>query len=149
MFDRDPNVPLTNLLQPKIRYFGTDEKVLSLESLKNIYELVATNLNYACEKRDSSHIEYPKLIKPQDLVLIKDHTVGLFAPTYVGDYRVVALKGNQVKVMPATGGTTHMVHIRDVKYILPPDNIISKLPNYDNFGRKTTLRLDPSKIPDL
>ena len=42
-----------------------------------------------------------------------------------------------------------MVHIRDVKYILPADNIISKLPNYDTFDRKTTLRLDPSKIPDL
>ena len=47
MFGRDPNVPLTNLLQPKIRYLGTDENILSLESLKNIYELVATNLKYA------------------------------------------------------------------------------------------------------
>ena len=149
MFGRDPNVPLTNLLQPKIRYLGTDENILSLESLKNIYELVATNVKYAWEKRDTSHIEYPKDIKPQELVLIKDHTAGPFAPTYVGNYRVVTLKGNQVEVMPATGGTTHMVHIRDVKYILPADNVISKLPNYDNFGRKTTLRLDPSKIPDL
>ena len=62
---------------------------------------------------------------------------------------MVALKGNQVEVMPATGGPTHVVHIKDVKYILPADNVISKLPNYDTFGRKTTLRLDPSKIPDL
>ena len=62
---------------------------------------------------------------------------------------MATLKGKQVEVMPATGGSTHMAHIRDVKYILPADNVISKLPNYDNFGRKTTLRLDPSKIPDL
>ena len=100
MFGRDHNVPLANLLQPKIRYFGTDENILSLESLKNIYELVATNLKYAWEKRDPSHIEYTKDIKPQDLVLIKDHTSGPFAPIYIGDYRVVTLKGNQVEVMP-------------------------------------------------
>ena len=52
MFGRDPNVPLTNLLQPKIRYLGTDENILSLESLKNIYELVATNLKYACYRKE-------------------------------------------------------------------------------------------------
>ena len=126
-----------------------EENILSLEALKNIYQMVATNLKYAHEKRDSSHIEYPKIIKPQDLVLIKNHTAGPFEPTYVGDYRVVSLKGNQVEVMPASGGLTHMVHIRDVKYVLPADNLISKLPNYENFGRKTTLHLDPSKIPDL
>ena len=38
--------------------------------------------------------------------------------------------------MPATGGITHMVHIKDVKYVLPADNVIAKLPNYDTFGRK-------------
>ena len=63
-FGRDPNALLTNLLQPKIRYLGTDENILLLESLKNIYELVATNLKYDQEKRDTSHFEYPKDIKP-------------------------------------------------------------------------------------
>ena len=31
----------------------------------------------------------------------------------------------------------------------PADSIIAKLPNYDNFGRKTTLQLNPDNIPDL
>ena len=31
----------------------------------------------------------------------------------------------------------------------PADSIIAKLPNYDNFGRKTKLRLNPENIPDL
>ena len=36
--------------------------------------------------------------------MIKDHTAGPFQPTYKSDFRVVSLKGNQVEVMPATGG---------------------------------------------
>ena len=43
----------------------------------------------------------------------------------------------------------HITHIQDVKYILPTDTIIAKLPNYNNFGRKTKLRMNPDNIPDL
>ena len=81
--------------------------------------------------------------------MIKDHTAGPFQPTYKGSYRVVSLKGNQVEVMPFTGGKSHFVHIQDVKYILPADTIIAKLPNYDNFDRKIKLRMNPDNIPDL
>ena len=42
-----------------------------------------------------------------------------------------------------------MVHITDVKYILPADNIIAKLPDYNKFGCKTKLRLNPQNVPDL
>ena len=33
--------------------------------------------------------------------------------------------------------------------MLLADNIIASLPDYSTFGRKTTLRLNPDKIPDL
>ena len=33
--------------------------------------------------------------------------------------------------------------------MLPADNVIASLPDYSAFGRKTTLRLNPNKIPDL
>ena len=33
--------------------------------------------------------------------------------------------------------------------MLPADNVIASLPDYSTFGRKTTLRLNPDKIPDL
>ena len=36
-----------------------------------------------------------------------------------------------------------------VKYILPADNVIRQMPDYSQFGRKTTLRLNPDNIPDL
>ena len=54
-----------------------------------------------------------------------------------------------MEVMPATGGKTHFIHVQDVKYVLPADSIIAQLPNYDNFGRKTKLKLNPDNIPDL
>ena len=81
--------------------------------------------------------------------MIKDHTAGPFDPVYKGNYRIVAIKGNQVEVTPAEGGKNQIVHITDVKYILPADNIIAKLPDYNRFGRKTKLQLNPQNIPDL
>ena len=37
----------------------------------------------------------------------------------------------------------------NVKYILPVDNVITKLPDYQSFGRKTRLRMNPDRIPNL
>ena len=42
-----------------------------------------------------------------------------------------------------------MKHIKHVKYILPADRYIKQIPDYNAFGRKATLRLNPDKIPDL
>ena len=42
-----------------------------------------------------------------------------------------------------------MKHVKHVKYILPADCYIKQIPDYTVFGRKTTLRLNPDKIPDL
>ena len=47
MFGRDPVLPLNTLLEPKIRYMGNDNNVLSLEAMKNMFEIAATNLKLA------------------------------------------------------------------------------------------------------
>ena len=47
MFGRDPVLPLNTLLEPKIRYMGNDVNVLSLEAMKNMFEIAATNLKLA------------------------------------------------------------------------------------------------------
>ena len=47
MFGRDPVLPLNTLLGPKIRYLGSDINVLSLEAMKNMFEIAATNLKLA------------------------------------------------------------------------------------------------------
>ena len=42
-----------------------------------------------------------------------------------------------------------MKDVKHVKYILPVDQYIKQIPDYSTFGRKTTLRMNPDKIPDL
>ena len=82
-------------------------------------------------------------------MLVQNHIKGPFDPRYIGDYRVVSLKGNQVKVQLANGGPTEKKHIKHAKYILPADRYINQLPDYSASGRKTTLRMNPDHIPDL
>ena len=72
--------------------------------------------------------------------MIQNHTKGPFDPKYIGDYRVVSLKGNQVVgVQPSIGGPTEMKHIKHVKYIIPVDWYIKQIPDYSTFGRKLHL----------
>ena len=42
-----------------------------------------------------------------------------------------------------------MRHVKHVKYILLADRYIKQIPDYTAFGRKTMLRLNPDKIPNL
>ena len=149
MFGRDPVLPLNTLLEQKIRYMGTDINIISLESMKILYEIVATHLKLARERGDPQKQPSPTKLQPGDTVVIQNHTKGPFDPKYIGDYRVVSLKGNQVEIQPAKGGLTEMKHIKHVKHVLPTDRYINQLPNYSKFGRKTTLRINPDQIPDL
>ena len=149
MFGRDLVLPLNTLLKPKIRHMGNDNNIISLETMKNVYEVAATNHKLAHEKGDPQGPIPPTKLQPGDTVLIQNHNKGPFDPKYIGDYRVVSLKGNQVEIQPAVGGPTEMRHIKDIKYILPTDKYISKISDYSGFGRKTTLRINPKQIPDL
>ena len=44
MFGRDPVLPLNTLLGPKMRYLGNDINILSLEAMKNMFE-IATQIS--------------------------------------------------------------------------------------------------------
>ena len=149
MFGRDPILPLNTLLEPKVRYLGNDINVLSLEAMKNMFEITATNLKLAWERGDPKEQPLSNKLQQGDTVLVQNHVRGLFDPKFIGDYRVIALKGNQVEIQPATGGPTEMKHIKHVKYILPTNRFINQLPNYSMLGRKTTFRMNPDHIPDL
>ena len=83
------------------------------------------------------------------MVLIQNHVKGPFDPKYIGDYRVVSLKVNQVEIQPAVGGPTEMKHVKHVKHVLPANRYVHQLPDYSKFGRKTTLRINPNQILDL
>ena len=103
MFGRDPILPLNTILGPKIRYLGNNISVLSLEAMKNMFEIAATNLKLARERGDPKDNPLPSKLQLGDTVLVQNHNKGPFDPKYIGDYRVVSLKGNQVEVKPANG----------------------------------------------
>ena len=149
MFGRDPVLPLNTLLGPKMRYLGNDVNILSLEAMKNMFEIATTNLKMARERRDPENDPKPINLQPGDTVLVQNHTKGPFDPKYIGDYHVVSIKGNQVEVRPSIGGPTEMKHVKHVKYVLPADQYIKHVPDYSTFGRKATLRMNPNQIPDL
>ena len=149
MFGKDPRIPLNTLLEPKFRYMGMDENILSLEALQRIYYMVAENLKLARERQTKQKPYHPIKLKTEDMVMIKTHADGQFQPIYKGYYRIVSFKGNQVQVIPCEGGKPYFVHITDVKYVLPADSVISHIPTFNQFGRKTKLNLNPDVVPDL
>ena len=59
MFGRDPVLSLNTLLEPKIRYMGNDINILSIEEMKKLYEIMATNLKLAREKGDPQEQPIP------------------------------------------------------------------------------------------
>ena len=127
-----------------------DANLLSLEALKNMYQIAAENLKRARLGRlPTSHADLSRTLQEGDMVLVKNHMVGPFDPKYVSPSRVVTVRGNQVKLAPTTGGKSRMEHRKFVKYILPADKIISEIPDYERFGRKRKLWLTPSAITNL
>ena len=150
MFGRDAVLPLHSLLSPQLCYLGTDLNVLSLKALKNMFHIATENLHHARNHHDSTlPKQLPHHFTEGDTVLIKNHTVGPFDPKYVGDDRIVSFRGNQVELIPSTGGKSKMEHISNIKYIMPAERYISQLPDYEIFGQQTKLHLNPRNIPDL
>ena len=91
MFGRDPVLPLNTLLGPKVRYLGYGINILSLEAMKNMFEIAATNLKLARKKGNPKHNSLPTKLQTGDTVLVQNHTKEPFNHKYVGDYWVVAI----------------------------------------------------------
>ena len=114
-----------------------------------MYEIAATILKMARERRDTKDDPIPIQLQPGDTVLVQNHIKGPFEPKYIGDYHVVSIKGNQIEIRPSIGGPTEMKHMKHVKYVHPADQYIKHIPDYSAFGRKTTLRINPKHISNL
>ena len=69
MFGRGPVLPLNTLPGPKMRYLGNDINILSLEAMKNMFEIAATNLKIVQEKGDPRDNPLPSKLQPGDTVL--------------------------------------------------------------------------------
>ena len=94
MFGRDPRIPLNNLLRPRIRYLGTDETILSLQAMCNIYKMVAHNLNTARKRLEKEATKFPTKVKTEEFIMLKRHDKKTFEPVYEGYYRVIQIRGN-------------------------------------------------------
>ena len=63
-----------------------------------MFKIATTNLKIARERGDSKNNLLPSKLQPGDTVLVQNHLKGPFDPKYIGKYRVVSLKGNQVEI---------------------------------------------------
>ena len=119
MFGRDPRLPLVELFQHKLRYLGTDETILSLQALRNMYLVIAENLQKAREKSNTITTKKTTPIQANQLVTLKVHVRKTLDPKYEGTYRVLRIKGNQVEI--ARNGTvtpTKWAHVSHLKPLL-------------------------------
>ena len=124
--------------------------MLSLEALKNMFHLAAENLRRARSHRDPSIPRHlPHHFEVGNTVLIKNHTATAFADKYIGDFRIISFKDNQVELILSAGGKSKMEHISNIKYIMPAERYISQIPDYETFGRQTKLHLNTRNIPNL
>ena len=149
MFGRDHQIPLTEILGPYIRYLGTDETILSLESLLKMYLIVAENLQKA-RMRVKNPRKWTHTIRPNDLIMVKKHLRKTFHPKDSGTFRVLSIKGNQAQVtLVGLKDNPQMVHVSHLKQVFPANIIIDKILDYSTFGRKTKLAIHSDQIPDL
>ena len=65
MYGRDPRILLNDLLRPHIRYLGTDEMILSLQAMQNIYKMVAQNLKTVSTQLEKEATKFPTRVKTE------------------------------------------------------------------------------------
>ena len=87
---------------------GNDENILSMQALKNSYEVVAQNLKLACEKLTDNIIPVPTRLKEGDLVFIQTIQPKLFnlvmwAITELSPLKEIRLKFVKLKVETPLG----------------------------------------------
>ena len=146
MFGRDPITPFAKLLEPAPRYWGDRGGHLKMDLLRNLYLLTVENVKRAREGRDPTECDV-RNFKVNDLVLVRDVTLGAFAPRYSTNYRIVAIHGpNRIVVRDEKGNKTvrRASHLKAKVASMTPDQN-----EYSSFGRSMKLLLHPKDVPDL
>ena len=73
-------------------------------------------------------------VQAGDLILIKDNTAKSFEPLYKGNYRVVKVYGNNVKIRDYRGNIS-MVHVTDMKKITLTEQVADEYQKLGKEGR--------------
>ena len=146
---RDAVTNLSQLTKPKLRYMGTEDLILDLELMSNIFQTQIHNLKMAREQviKGQQPVKKPN-IDVRDLVLVRDHTSKCFMPKYKVDFRVVRVQGNRAEVKD-NNGKLSWYHISDIKKTDMVTKLICQLPDVDAFGRTGRLSFDPECVKDL
>ena len=148
MFGRDALTNLSQLTKPNLRYMGTEDLILDLELMSNIFQTQIHNLRLV-----RGHIiEGQQPVAKPDIavgkILVRDHTSKCFMPKNKVDFCTVRIMGNKVEVKD-NNGKLNWYHISDIKKIDMVTKLICQLPNVDAFGRKGRLSFDPEHVQDL
>ena len=133
-------------------YSHDDNGLPNLEALKNIiYQVVAQQLLNSRERYVKKHHNQQRsesLVQAGDLILIKDNTAKSFEPLYKGNYRVVKVHGNNVKIRDYRGNIS-MVHVTDVKKITLMEQVADEYEKLGKEGRFSKKCIPRGYIPDF
>ena len=140
MFGRDAVTNIGHIMVPRYRYMGTEDLILDLEIMSNIYQCQIINLQLARHRALKLKVgdtqPSPKTdLAVGDLVLIRDHASKTFMPKYKVDFRIVRILGNKVEVKD-NHGKLSFYHISDIKKTDMITKLICQLPDHDAFGRR-------------
>ena len=95
VWERCSDKPVTTH-QTQTQVIGTEDQILDLELLSNIFQTQIHNLEDGLRKsyRGQQPVRKPN-IEVGDLVLVRDHTSKCFMPKYKVDFRVVRVPRQQ------------------------------------------------------
>ena len=136
MFGRDALTNLSQLTKPNPSCMGTEDLILDLELMSNVFQTQIHNLRIAreCVIKGQQPVTRPN-IEVGDIVLVRNHTSKCFMHKYKVDFRVVHTQGNRVNVKDNNGKLT-WYHISDIKKTDMIPKLICQLPDVEAFGRK-------------
>ena len=121
MFGREAAAKHMLLAEESTKYVGDSEGILNLKLMQQLYHVIAYNLAKSRTARDGNRILKrknfkPKHLKPNGLVLVRDHTSKAFEPKAI-DHHIVDFCGKNQVLVKDNYGNTKKVHVKDVKPI--------------------------------
>ena len=121
MFGREAAAKHMLLAEESTKYVGDNEGILNLKLMQQLYHVIAYNLAKSRTARDGNRILKrknfkPKHLKPNGLVLVRDHTSKAFEPKAI-DHHIVDFCGKNQVLVKDNYGNKKKVHMKDVKPI--------------------------------
>ena len=109
------------LAEESTKYVGDNEGILNLKLMQQLYHVIAYNLVKSRSARDGNRILKrknfkPKHLKPNGLMLVRDHTSKAFEPKAI-DHHIVDFCGKNQVLVKDNYGNKKKVHVKDVKPI--------------------------------